>query len=372
LVVPPGRHRIELHFTAPSLSSPGRVKFRYRLEGWDHDWVDAGAKRDVSYTGIPVGHYRFRVEVSNGGGIWNPSEDALPIVVQPYFYQTGWFLAICLVALAAIILVILNLRVSQIEGRLNDRLHERLEERTHIARELHDTLLQGVIGMLMQLYAVEMQVPADSPIKANLTRVVGRAHRLIEEGRGTLEGLRSHALRDNALEKALLAGIKDFDIPDSIQVRVSATGTQRPLNYVVQDDVYRIAREALTNALRHAHASTIAIEVGYSESALKLRVWDNGQGIPAEPRDAALPGHWGIQGMRERAEYIGGQLKLWSRPGAGTEVEIRIPARLAYKSGTESARLGAFSAWMRSMQNRIVRIGSRHRKAKDKNAEMGD
>jgi len=362
VIVPPGRHRIEFHFTAPCFSSPGRVNFRYRLEGWDPDWVDAGMKRDVSYTGIPAGRYRFLVEVSNDGGTWHPSEVALPIAVRPYFYQTGWFLVSCVAALGCIILAIHILRVSQVAGRLNDRLHERLEERTRIARELHDTLLQGVVGMSMQLYAVEVQIPEDSPVKANLALVVERAHKLVDEGRITLEGLRSEALHDNALEKALLTSIQDFDIPDSVEVRVSATGTPHPLNYVVQEDLYRIAREALTNALKHAQASTIAIEVGYSESALTLRVWDNGQGIPAGPLEAGRFGHWGIQGMRERAEHIGGQLKLWGRPGSGTQVELRIPARLAYKANTKAPGLLAFTEWGRRLRGRIMGIASMNRK----------
>jgi len=364
-VVPPGRHRIEIHYTAPNLSSPGRMNFRYRLEGWDRDWVDAGMRRDVSYTGIPVGHYRFQVAVSNGWSMWNPSEATLPIVVQPYFYQTAWFLTICVVALVATVIVIHNVRVSQVAAHLNDRLHERLEERSRIARELHDTLLQGVIGMLMQLYAVETQVPASSPMKESLTRVVGRAHKLVDEGRTTLEDLRSRARHDDALEEALLSGIEDFDIPESIQVQITATGIVRTLNYVVQEDVYRIAREALINALRHAEASTIAIEVGYSESALKLRVWDNGRGMDADAREAGRSGHWGIQGMRERAEHIGGQLKLWSRPGAGTEIELRIPARLAYKSTVELPKLRAVIQWMNQQLGRVLRHGGITRKSED-------
>jgi signal transduction histidine kinase len=326
------------------------------LEPWDRDWVNAGMRRSVSYTGIPAGRYRFRVAVSNGWNTSTLSEAALSIVVRPYFYETAWFLSLCLATLILAIVIIHNYRVSQIAAHLNDRLQERLEERTRIARELHDTLLQGVIGMLMQLYAIETQIAEESPVKAGLARVVGRAHRLVDEGRITLEDLRSEATHENALEEAIARSIDDFDVPDTVQVHVTVAGVSQPLNSVVQDDAYRIAREAFTNALKHSQATTIAIEIAYSDSALKVRVWDNGQGIVPDPGDANRSGHWGIQGMRERAVHIGGQLKLWSRPGEGTEVGLRIPSRLAYLSGAQPRPLQFVTAWILRRHADVMRI----------------
>ena len=355
-IVPPGRHRIEIQYTAPNLSSPGRTNFRYMLEGWDREWVNAGIKRSVSYTGIPVGPYRFRVTVSNGWNSANLSEATLPIVVRPYFYETGWFFAICLAAVAGMAIAVHNLRVAQMAAHLNDRLQERLEERSRIARELHDTLLQGVIGMLMQLYAIETQLTENSSVKTALARVVGRAHNLVDDGRIALEDLRSQVTHNGALEEALLTSIEEFDIPENIQVHVTTAGISRPLNYVVQGDVYRIAREALTNAVKHSHATAIAIEVGYSDAALKLRIWDNGQGFLTDPDVIGRSGHWGIRGMRERAEHIGGQLRIWSRPAGGAEVELRIPARLAYRSDQRRPQFQVISSWLRRQRSNILKI----------------
>jgi signal transduction histidine kinase/ligand-binding sensor domain-containing protein len=330
LTIGPGHHRIEFNYTAPNLSAPAPTVFRYMLEGWDHDWIDAGTRRTVSYSGIPSGSYRFRVSASNCCGEWGPSSEAIPIAVQPFFYQRVWFLALCVVLLGTTVFIAVRWRIAQIARHLNDRLYERVEERTRIARELHDTLLQGVIGVSMQLYMAEKQVPEDSAVKPHLARIMKRIQAVVEEGRIALQGLRSQAFEDNTLEDALTLAIGELDIPSTTKATLAVSGTTRPLNAIVRDDIYKIAREALTNAVRHARASMISVEVGYTPSAFRLKVVDDGCGIPAQPKTKDHTSHWGIPGMRERAEHIGAQLQLSSNLKAGTAWELLVPARLAY------------------------------------------
>jgi signal transduction histidine kinase/ligand-binding sensor domain-containing protein len=330
LTIGPGRHRIEFNYTAPNLSTPGPTVFRYMLDGWDHNWIDAGTRRTVSYAGIPSGNYWFRVSASNCCGEWGPSSEAIPIAVQPFFYQRVWFIALCVMLAGATVFIAVRWRIAQIARHLNDRLHERVEERTRIARELHDTLLQGVIGVSMQLYMAEKQVPEDSALKPHLKRIMNRIQAVVEEGRIALQGLRSQAFEDNTLEEALSLAIGELNIPGTSKASLTVAGTARPLNAIVRDDIYKIAREALTNAVRHAGASMISVEVEYTQSAFRLKVVDDGCGIPSQPKTKDRLSHWGIPGMRERAEHIGAQLQLSSDPKTGTAWELLVPARLAH------------------------------------------
>jgi signal transduction histidine kinase len=274
--------------------------------------------------------------VSNWPGVWNPAEDTLLVTVQPYFYQTVWFYTLCVLTMSTIGWGIVRWRVAQVATQLNSRLQARLEERTRIARDLHDTLLQGVLGVSMQIYTAEKQVALDSPAKPILSRAVRRVGEVIEESRQVVEDLRSPDFYNNTLEEAMSRAVKELAVGDSAQVRITSNGTPQPLNSLVWHEAYRIGREALNNALRHSAAATIDVEVSYSHSFFRMRVGDNGRGM-YESVPAGQPRHWGIAGMRERAEQIGAQFHLRSRPGAGTEVALIIPAKIAYRARIYSA-----------------------------------
>jgi signal transduction histidine kinase len=217
----------------------------------------------------------------------------------------------------------------QLEREMTLRLEERNRERERIARELHDTLFQGFLGAEMHLHAAMDQVPADSPGKPALNRAVNLMHRVIDEGRDALHGLRLAGIVCVPLEQALSKLREDFTAEGQARFRIFVNGESRILTPEVQAEVYLIGREAVVNALRHSAATTIEAEVEYSPRSVRVIVRDNGCGIDEQQVKSGRSGHWGLLGMRERANNIGAQLRIWSRPGAGTEVEISVPCQLA-------------------------------------------
>jgi len=215
---------------------------------------------------------------------------------------------------------------------MNIRFEERLAERTRIAQDLHDTLLQGFLSASMQLHVAARQIPADAPAKPRVTRVLELMSQVIEEGRTTLKGLRSTDSSSRDLEQSFSSIQAELPAGRHIDYRVTVEGQSRPLHPDIRDEIFRIGREALLNAFRHSQAKTIELELEYGQKQLRVLVRDDGRGIVPQMLHSGREGHWGISGMRERAEEIGAGLKLWSREGAGTEVELSIPARIAYVS----------------------------------------
>jgi signal transduction histidine kinase len=330
-----------LAYTGLSLSGPERVRFRYKLDGFDGGWSDPVASREAVYTNLGPGPYRFRVQASNPDGAWTGNENSIAFVVDPAFWQTWWFrLGAPLGCLLAAI-ALYRLRLRQLTGRLNVRFEERLQERTRIAQELHDTLLQGFLSVSMQVHVAVDRLPPDSQVKPSLARALDLMGQVIEEGRNAVRGLRSTqsgSLMD--LEHAF-SRIRDEFIAtenddDPIDFRVITDGKRRPLHPLLRDEVYRIGREALSNAFRHARANKIEIELNYSYSRLRVSIRDNGCGIDPETLDTGRDGHWGLCGMRERAEQIGAQLHLWSGGAGGTEVELSVPGRIAFADQPKS------------------------------------
>jgi len=206
---------------------------------------------------------------------------------------------------------------------------ERNAERARIARELHDTLLQGFFSVSMQLQAVVDYLPHDSAAKTRLTGIVQLVGSVLEEGRLAVEGLRSTRKTSKSLGQAFAALPVELGYPSKPRLRVYVEGRQRELKASVYDDVYRIGREAMINACRHSGASEITIEIVYRSSELRISVLDNGCGIDAE--ELPRTGHWGLLGMRERAERIGARLRILSRAALGTEVELSVPGRMAFE-----------------------------------------
>ena len=229
-------------------------------------------------------------------------------------------------------------QLRELSKQLNDRFKERLTERTRIAQELHDTLLQGFISASMQLHVAADQVPEDSPAKAPLGRVLQLMEQAILEGRNAVRGLRSSPGGSYDLEQAFARIQQELAIEDQIAFRVVAEGRPRPLHPLIRDEVYRIGREALVNALRHSGASRIEVEVEHAPQRLRIVVRDNGCGIDTQLLRAGREGHWGLSGMRERAERIDARLKVWSRAGTGTEIELSVPSHIAYQFQPSDSR----------------------------------
>ena len=335
--IPGGHHRITLGFTALSLSVPERVRYRYQLEGFDTAWSEPVAQREAVYTNLNPGKYRFRLIASNPDGVWNSDETSLSFEVAPLFWQTWTFRVAALFACAGIILAFYRLRMRQLAERLNLRFEERLAERTRIAQELHDTLLQGFLSASMQVHVAADGLPATSPAKPTLTRSLQLMRQVIEEGRNAVRGLRSSTSASLNLEQAFSQVKQEFAPGKAIYFRVIVEGEQRPLHPLLRDDIYRIGREALINAFRHSRAQKIEVELKYSPSQLHVLVRDDGCGIEQTILKSGRDGHWGLSGMRERAEQMRARLHVYSSPASGTEIELTVPGHVAFKTDPRRA-----------------------------------
>jgi signal transduction histidine kinase len=282
----------------------------------------------------------FRVTASNSDGLWNGAEAKIRLDVAPMIWQTTWFrFSAVLIALAAAS-GMYRLRVLQVARALNLRFEERLDERTRIAQELHDTLLQGFLSASMQLHVAAENLPAGSPARASLERVLDLMRRVIEEGRTALRGLRSATSTPDDLAQAFAGIQQEFAVTGEAEYRVIVEGQPRALAPTVRDEVYRIVREALVNAFRHSGAARVELQLEYTPRGLKLLVRDDGRGIDPRVVSMGTEGHWGLPGMRERAERIGARLKVATRLGAGTEVELSIPATVAFGHNAQGRRGG--------------------------------
>ena len=248
----------------------------------------------------------------------------------PPFWRTWWFRIFLGLAAASALLALYRWRVHQVSSQLNLRFEARLAERTRIAQDLHDTLLQGLVSASMQLHVANDHLEADSPAKPIVGRVMQLMSQVIDEGRDAVRGLRSTSGNSDDLETAFSRIGQEFGTEQVKDYRLIVEGSPRELHPLIRDEAYRIGREALANAFRHSQASKIEVELEYTNKHLRLLVRDNGAGIDEKVLQTGRDGHWGLTGMRERAESIGARLKVWSRDQAGTEVELTIPGQVAF------------------------------------------
>lgn len=331
--------RVEIDYTATSLTLAERNRFRYRLDGVDTDWQEAGIRRQAFYTNLRPGNYRFRVIASNNDGVWNQQGASLDFSIAPTFFQTQWFLWLCVLAVIGALWLLYLLRLRQLGQHIRTRLHERHMERERIARELHDTLLQSIQGLILRFQAVAETIPPPDPVRAAMERALERADEVLLEGRDRVLDLRASTQHWGDLSKVFSKVAEEFGQDHPTVFRVAIRGVEQVLDPLVRDEIFRIGREALLNSYHHADAGNIEVEIDYSHDEMRLRFVDDGRGVDARVLEqGGRPGHWGFSGMRERAERIGGRLSIWSRAGAGTEVELRIPAAAAYRSRQKASR----------------------------------
>jgi signal transduction histidine kinase/ligand-binding sensor domain-containing protein len=341
LKIPPNPRDLQVDYTSPSFSIPQRVKFRYRLDGYDRDWHEAGTRRQAFYTDLPPGKYSFRVVASNSDGVWNESAAKLDFSIVSAYYQTNWFRALCACIFLALLWVAYQWRVRQLQQQFDMTLEARVGERTRIARELHDTLLQSAHGVLLRFQTVSHLLP-DRPIEAKdkLDSAIAQTADFITEARDEVQGLRDSTAQTNDLALAIstLGEELTTDSTNRPAFHVAVEGEARNLHPILRDEVYKIAAEALRNAFRHSRARQIEAEIRYDTEQFRLRVRDNGKGVdPAILSSQGGEGHYGLPGMRERATLIGGKLAVWSEVDAGTEVELRVPASAAYVTAQRSS-----------------------------------
>jgi signal transduction histidine kinase/streptogramin lyase len=328
----PARTRdIEIDYTALSLVVPEKVKFRYKLMGHDADWQEPENRRRAFYSDLPPGNYQFHVIACNNDGVWNEQGATARFTVLPAFFQTAWFRALSLLAGAGVLWLLYALRVRRLAMSIQARFDERLEERERIARDLHDTLLQGIFSASIHFDVANNHLPADSRAKPSVQRGLELLTQVSKEGRNTLLALRTPASSQSDLEEALSRLRGEFALPANVDFRVVTEGEPRALRPLIRDEVYLIAREAVINAFRHSKASAIEVEVDYVSRNLRVSVRDNGCGIDEKLLQSGREGHWGLANMRERAERTGGRLKVSSRTNAGTVVRLSIPGKLAFE-----------------------------------------
>jgi ligand-binding sensor domain-containing protein/signal transduction histidine kinase len=331
------QNSFSFQFSALSFRNPSTNRYRYKLEGLDPSWHVVGSgQRIASYTTLPTGAYRFRVQAATGHGPWSEPGRMVDIAIQPAWWNTWWFRVLIAILLIAAAAALYLLRVRQISRRFALRLEERVSERTRIARELHDSLLQGFQGLMFRLEAVRQLLSERPGDAANtLNAAVQLGDQALSEGREAVQNLRSSSFDEcdlpsslGALGTELAVGTRSESMP---QYRVIVEGRPRELSVDVRDDAYRIVREAVRNAYEHAKARRIETEISFGDLDLCIRVRDDGIGVdPQILAQGQRPSHWGLPGMRERSESIGGRLKVWSERNAGTEIELRISAAIAY------------------------------------------
>ena len=326
IALPPERDRIELHYTGFSYNTPGRIRFRYRLEGFDTAWVNAGEARTATYTNLGPGHYRFHVMAANKDGVWNESGATLRFEVLAHFYQNSWFYALCAVLTGLSGWAAYQVRVRQLRGQFALVL----AERTRIARNLHDTILQSYAGVALQLDAAAQEIPL-SPLRTRLASAITQLDQFAAEARRSVWNLRSSTLTGSNLSQTL---------PDLVELLLAGTavsytnrleGIPRPCLADVEEALLRVTQEAILNALRHAQARSVVVELHYGRESVTLRVQDDGVGFDPESALRHPRGHWGLIGMQERMERVHGKITFASRLGMGTEVTATVPSRLSFR-----------------------------------------
>ena len=329
--LPPLTKNLRIDYTALSLTLPERVRFRYKLDGWDDFWQDAGTRRVAFYTNLGPGSYVFHVIACNNDGVWNEEGATIAFNVAPAWYQTYLFQAVYILAGCLVVWAIYRFRVRQVARAISARFDERLAERTRLAQELHDTFLQTVQGSKMVAEdALDKSSDLDRMRRA-LEQMVIWLGQATSEARAALNSLRNSTTEQNDLAEAFRRATQNGLIPGSMVANFSVVGETADMHPIVRDEIYRIVYEAIRNAYIHSRGSRLEVELKYAQN-LSVRVSDNGIGIDPDVSDKGKTGHFGIQGMRERAARIGAKLTFISSPTSGTEVTLLVPGKIIFRN----------------------------------------
>lgn len=330
LQLPAGTRSAVIRYAALTLTAADRARFRYRLDGVDADWQDADTRREAAYANLGPGDYRFRVLAANSDGVWSSEEAVLAFRIAPLLWQRPAFAVACGVLGLCLLAGIYLLRTRAMAASLRRQLEARHRERERIARELHDTLLQSTQGLILNIQGAVAALPAADGVRLQVERLLDRADEVAVEARERVMDLRTSAVDGEQLLDALRA-LGSSLAPPGVAFRVAGHGQPRRLERTVSDQLGSIAQEALRNAFAHAQARRVEVVLSYGFSELVLTVRDDGVGIPdAWAAEGGRPGHWGLAGMRERAQAIGGRVHLLRPQQGGTTVEIRVPSAIAY------------------------------------------
>jgi signal transduction histidine kinase/ligand-binding sensor domain-containing protein len=326
--LPPGRKNLEFRYTGLSFLAPGRITFRHKLEGFDRDWVEADSRREAFYTNLPPGPYRFRVVAVNVDGSSSEAANSVVFVLAPHFYQRVWFWPMCAAALALLGWRAYRVRVR----RIRERLDAILAERSRIARELHDTLLQGFSGVTMEMQALSARLPETSAERATLEEIIRDAAASMTEARRSVAGLRgggggAAAGTQSGLASAIEQAARQMTETRDVRLKLALEPNAAHLPPDVEYNLLRIASEAVSNSVRHSGARTIEVALRCTDRRLHLKIKDDGCGFSIANGNGENESHYGLIGMRERAGQIGARFDLQSRPGSGTTVSVELPTQ---------------------------------------------
>jgi ligand-binding sensor domain-containing protein/signal transduction histidine kinase len=348
---------LSLEFSALSYLNPSSTRYRYKLDGLDTDWNLTGSnQRVVTYTSLPAGKFTFRMQAATGHGAWSEPGAILLIQILPAWWNTWWFRCMYVSLLLLLASLLYWYRMHQLTQRYSMRLEERVGERTRIARDLHDTLLQGFHGLMLRFQVATGMIPEGSKARSVLEDALDRADILLSASRDRIRDLRHETGPVTPLAEALAEAGREFQKDSTIAFGVVVTGVRRDLNSMIRDEMFLIGREAVANSFCHSQGSRVEVEVDFDRSAVRLRIRDNGRGIPEDTvRAGGSAGHWGLSGMRERAERMGARFRLWNRSGAGTEVEVTVPGAIAYGDRHGSS----VGDWLKTMASAGRRVISR-------------
>jgi signal transduction histidine kinase len=329
IVLPPLTRDLAVSYTALSFTAPQKVRFRYKLENHDSAWQDAGTRRQAFYTDLSPGHYRFRVIACNNEGVWNEVGDTRDFFVLPAWYQTLWFRMSMIIATVFLLWFAHRVRVRQVADAITMRSEERLAERTRIARDLHDTLLQTI--QATKLISEDALEKRNNPeeMGRSVERILEWLKRAAHEGRAALNSLRTSTTMTNDLANAMELALHEDFVPDFMETRFAVTGEAREMHPIVRDEIYRIAYEAIRNACLHSSAAELFVDLKYSRD-LTLQVRDNGVGMTQKMSAEGKPEHFGLAGMRERAQRIGAHLQIISQPEVGTTITLQVKGSVAF------------------------------------------
>jgi signal transduction histidine kinase/ligand-binding sensor domain-containing protein len=340
LTLPKRSQAVRIGYVGLSLTMAEKVRYRYKLDGVDTTWQEADTRREALYTNLKPGRYTFHVTAANNDGVWNEQGTTMDLVLPPAFVQTGWFIAACIVGGLVLMGLLVRFRVRQISDRMRSRVDARLAERERIARELHDTLLQSTQGLIIKFQAVASDIPCGDPARKRIEQALELADEVMVEGRERVMDLRAPAHMWGDLARALATAGDELARDSAITFHISTEGAPRELDPRVREEIYAMGREALLNAFRHAHAKLIAVQIDYGKRALQVSIRDDGIGIEdAILRAGGRVGHWGLKGMGERATSIRGTLLAERQPEGGTHIQIKVPARWAYRPSSLSSAL---------------------------------
>ena len=328
--LPAGTEKLEIDYTAPDVTYPLKLRFRYRLEGFDADWIDAGTRRQVLYTNLPPRDYQLAVAVSTQDAQWAEANPKWEFSIAPHLYQTWWFYALCALSVVGLVWIAWQLRLRQ----LRRQFALVLGERVRVSRELHDTLLQSLVGVALEFDSIAKGLDASPELaKERVVNMRERVEEYIREARRSIWSLRSPALETRDLVEALRQSGERATAGRPIAFAFHVKGTPRRCGADVEHQLLRIGQEAVLNAVRHAHASRVEMTLEFSDDSVSVKVRDDGVGFSPERTIDGTTDHYGLTTMKERAQQMGGRLSIDSRPQAGTVVEVVVPVDARAQEG---------------------------------------